>query len=201
MISTLKRKFGDCCTGLKVNISGNETISHAKQMRFCEVVKDSFKIPILINTNNLSCLGSRRSLGLQTDCKELTQHISTESGVNIETVEYLLHDTPYFSNPVHNILLGINQEMEESIQPDLYIMYIKPRDLMNIVRDYTIIFNKFPIVKPHTFLSVCGNVLARTLLFDVMSISFGCPESRRYGGVKDHQVVVGIPYNKAIQLF
>jgi uncharacterized protein (DUF169 family) len=146
-------------------------------------------------------MGSRRSLGIFKNDDDLIQHISQESQVEPKTVKYVLDDTPIFDPLVNNILLGISEEMENEVQPDMYIMYIEPKDVMDLMKEYTLKLNKFPAIKPYTFLSICGNVFVRTYKFGVMSISYGCPESRRYGGVKDNLVVVGIPYDKCLQLF
>jgi len=175
--------------------------SPLKSLRFCEAVNDSFHIPLLFNPQNLSCLGSKRSLGILRNDDDLMQHISQESQVIPKTVKYVLDDTPILDTPFDNILLGISEEMEKEVQPDIYIMYIEPKNVMNLMKEYTLKLNKFPAIKPYTFLSVCGNVFVRTYKFGVMTISFGCPESRKYGGVKDNLVVVGIPYDKCLQLF
>ncbi len=201
MISKLKRRFGPFCTGIKVNYEKEFVNSPLKTLRFCEAVNDSFHTPILFNPENLSCLGSKRSLGIFNNDDDLIQHISQESQVIPKTVKYVLDDTPILDTPVENILLGISEEMEKEVQPDMYIMYILPKNVMNLMKEYTLKLNKFPVIKPYTFLSVCGNIFVRTYRFGVMSASYGCPESRKYGGVKDNLVVVGIPYDKCLQLF
>jgi len=200
MISKLKNRFGLFCTGIKVNYDKEFDNSPLKSLRFCEAVNDSFHTPVLFNPQNLSCLGSKRSFGVFENDDELIQHISQDSQVVPETVKNVLNDIPIIDSKINNILLGINEEMEKDITPDLYIMYIKPKDVLVLMREYTQKLNKLPSIKPYFFLSVCGNIFVRTYKFGVMSISFGCPESRKYGGVKDNLVIVGIPYNNCLQL-
>jgi len=48
-------------------------------------------------------------------------------------------------------------------------------------------------IPPYSLFSVCGNVIVNTYMKKMPSISFGCQESRKYGGVKEYEVVVGIP--------
>jgi len=147
MISKLKKRFGLYCTGIKVNYGKEFENTPLKSLRFCEAVNDSFRTPILFNTQNLSCMGSRRSLGIFNNDDDLIQHISQESLVEPKTVKYVLDDTPIFDTPVYNVLLGISEEMEKEIQPDLYIMYIEPKDVMDLMKEYTLKLSKFPAIQ------------------------------------------------------
>jgi uncharacterized protein (DUF169 family) len=201
MISLLKRRFGSKCLGLKVNYNKDIAYSPIKPIRFCEAVNDAFKTPLLFDPQNLICIGGRRSLGLLLDDKELAQHISAESGIALQTAKRALNEIPKMNTPIHNVLMGIDENLEKEVQPDLYILYISPKEFMDLSRDYILKTNEFPIVKPFSFLSVCGNVFISTFKSANMSVSFGCPESRSYGGVKDNHVVVGLPYNRCVQLF
>ena len=201
MISKLKRRFGPKCMGLKVNFSKEVAYSPIKPIRFCEAVNDAFKTPLLFDPQNLICMGGRRSMGLLLDEKEMAQQISTENGIALQTAKRALDEIPKMNTPIHNVLMGIDERMERGIQPDMYILYINPKELMDLSRDYILKTNEFPIIKPFPFLSVCGNVFITTFKAANMSISFGCPESRKYGGVKDNHIIVGLPYSKCIQLF
>jgi len=201
MIAKLKKRFGPFCTGIKVNYEKEFANSPLKSLRFCEAVNDSFHIPILFITQNLSCMGSKRSMGLLKNDSNIIQHISEESKVLPKTIRYVLDDTPFFDNPVNNVLLGISEDMEREVQPDLYIMYVNPKDSMELVKNYTLITNQLPSIKPSIFLSVCGNAFVNTYKNKVMSISFGCPESRKYGGLKDNLMVVGIPFSICLEIF
>lgn len=193
--------YGPKCLGLKVNYNEDNFYSPVKPIRFCEAVNDAFKTPLLFDPRNLVCYGAKRSMGLLMDDKDLIKHISMESDIAMQTVKKALVDIPRMNTPIHNILMGIDEKMEKNIRPDLYIMYLNPKQVMNLMRDNTLKTNEFPIVKPFTFLSICGNVFISTFKSANMSISFGCPESRNYGGLKDNQLVVGLPYSQALQMF
>lgn len=200
MILDLRRLYGPKCLGLKVNYNKDFDYSPIKPIRFCEAVNDAFKTPLLFNPQNLICHGAKRSLGLLMDEKDLIKHISSESNIAMQTVKKALSNIPKMNTPIHNILMGIEEEMEEKARPDLFILYLEPKQVMDLMREFTSKTNEFPILKPFSFLSICGNVFISTFKSANMSISFGCPESRRYSGLKDNQLVVGLPYNQALQL-
>ncbi|MBS3807997.1 MAG: DUF169 domain-containing protein [Bacteroidales bacterium] len=56
----------------------------------------------------------------------------------------------------------------------------------------------FPAYSIH---SICGNVFSRGLEQQKITVSFGCPESRQFGGVQDDEVIVGIPGRLANKWF
>ena len=200
MILELKKQFGPKCIGLKVNYNKDFNYSPAKSIRFCEAVNDAFRMPLLFNPLNLTCFGAKRSLGLSQDDKELIKHISEETNIANQTIKKALIDIPKMNTPIHNVLMGINEKIEHDERPDMYIMYIDPKQLTDLSRRYTRVTNDFPVVQPFSFLSICGNIFISTFKSARMSISFGCPESREYGGLKDNQLIVGLPYNEAMQI-
>jgi uncharacterized protein (DUF169 family) len=201
MISKLKSQFGSKCIGLKLNYSKEIAYSPIKSMRFCEAVNDAFKTTLIFNPSNLTCMGARRSMGLLNDDSELIEHISKESGISHQTIKRAIHDIPKMNTPIHNVLMGISEEEEKEIQPDMYILFVSPKDAMELMRVYTFKTDEFPEINPFTFLSICGSVFISTFKSSKMSVSFGCPESRKFGGIKDNLMVVGLPYNISKQLF
>lgn len=194
MILELKKRYGSKCMGLKVNHTNGFEYSPDKPIRFCEAVYDAFKMPLLFNPQNLICMGAKRSMGFLKSDDELIEHISEESGIDPNTVQQAVSHIPHLQEPIQNILMGIDEEMERVVKPDMYIMYITPKEVMELMKQYAEKLKKFPIVMPYTFLSVCGSVFVNTYKSVSMSVSFGCPESRYYGGVKDNLLVVGLPY-------
>jgi len=208
MITELKKRFGPKCTGIKLNYKGSIANTSALNvntssiiLRFCEAVDLSFSVPILLNSCFLSCKGSQRSFGLTKSDDKLIIHISSESKASEETVKKALLDIPAFNKPVENIFLGIPNDMEDVIHPDMFILQMKPKEAMDLMMLCIVKTSTYPIIKPYPFLSVCGSVVAGTYQQNKMSISFGCPDSRKYGGVDDDKVIVGIPFDTCVQLF
>jgi uncharacterized protein (DUF169 family) len=48
-------------------------------------------------------------------------------------------------------------------------------------------------VKLSSFMALCGNVLAGAHTSRQPCFSFGCPDSRKFGGIEEDTLVVGIP--------
>jgi uncharacterized protein (DUF169 family) len=49
-------------------------------------------------------------------------------------------------------------------------------------------------------MSVCGNVAVKSYIDQKISISFGCPDSREYGGIERGELVIGLPHNIAFRI-
>jgi uncharacterized protein (DUF169 family) len=192
--------FGNTCLGLKVNSEQGFGNALTKQVRFCEMVNDAFHATFYVTPHNVKCLGARRSMALLKHDSELIDHVHKESGINEETITRAINDIPQLNTPLKNILMGIDERMEKILQPDMYLLFTIPARVMELMKMYALKLDEFPVIKPYTFMSVCGNVLVNTYKNKVISISFGCPESRKFGGLKSDQVVVGIPYETSLKL-
>jgi len=97
---------------------------------------------------------------------------------------------------VYNITLGITKEMEKFVQPDVFIIYTQPVNIMQIIHDCAKKEIQ-PVISPYSLLSICGNVFIRSYQDQNINISFGCPESRKFGGVDNEEIIIGIPYEMA----
>ncbi|MEE4177913.1 MAG: DUF169 domain-containing protein [Bacteroides sp.] len=203
MISLLKKKYGRLCLGLKVDYHGSETPIrfHDEPLRFCEAVNKAFDRPLLIKPADLRCMGSKRSMGLTMDERALVENIHQESGIDREFIWQAVKDIPRLEKPIENILLGIDSQMEKEIQPDMYIVFLQPAQAMELMKDYALKLKEFAVIKPCIFMSVCGNVFVNTIKSRVLSISFGCPDSRKYAGLTDDLLVAGIPHESCKKLF
>jgi len=152
----------------------------------------------MLNTDNLGCPGARRCIGFQNDNKQLATKISEENNIPVKFIHTALRKIPVLKDITH-INLGLTECIENDIQPDLYIMYVRPfkiTELMHKLSKMAII----PSAPPYTFLSVCGNVFANCYLNQKVTISFGCPESRESGGIEEDEIVVGLPFSVAENL-
>lgn len=170
-------------------------------MRFCEAVSKAFDRPLLIRSADLKCHGSKRSMGLTMNDRTLVENIHQESGIDREVIWQAVKDIPHLEKPIENILLGIDSQMEKEIQPDMYIVFLQPAQVMELMKDYALKLKEFAVIKPYTFMSVCGNVFVNTIKSRVLSISFGCPDSRQYAGLTNDLLVAGIPYESSKKLF
>jgi len=199
MIDELKHILGPKCTAVKVNCDFTEFINlPSKQMKLCEAVNHSFNIPIKINTENLGCPGARRCVGFNKSDAQLSRKIAGNNNISMQFISNALKTIPKICG-VKNITFGMTEYMEKESQPDLFILYIQPVLITTIMHNLA----KLGItasVPPYSLLSVCGNVFANCYNNNTVSISFGCPESRKHGGIKNNEVVLGLPYKNAMAL-
>lgn len=201
MISELKKLFGFKCSVIKIDYEGIFVNTPSKEMPLCEAISYSFNVPLLLNSRNLNCLGSKRSMGLLNNEDQLVKQIHEHSKISPYFIQKTLQHISKFDKPVNNIFLGITEEMESEIRPDLYIIYMEPKDVMELMCLFTERNNKYPFIQSCSFLSVCGNIMVRTYFKDGLNISFGCAESRKHGGVGDNQLIAGLSYEMCKRLF
>jgi uncharacterized protein (DUF169 family) len=199
MIDDLKNIFGPKCTSIHVNGEQSESINiPTKQLKFCEAVSLSFSRPVRVVDKNLGCPGARRSVGFDKDDTLLAQIISENNGIPVQFVLNALKEIPKLKG-ITQINLGMTEEMEKKTKPDLYIIYIKPAMVTAIMHNLAKLGVK-PSILPYSLLSVCGNVFSNCYKNIVPTLSFGCPESRKHGGIGNDEVVLGLPYQHASYL-
>ena len=199
MINKLKQHFGNKCTSIYVNsdVPGFINIP-LKQMKFCEAVDQSFKVPLRIIADNLGCPGARRSIGFENNDEQLAKEISENNHIPLNFISNALQKIPSM-NGIRHINLGLTENPENDLHPDLFIMYIKAFRITELIHNLAKMGVK-PSISPYFFLSICGNVFANCYLNHDVSISFGCPESRKSGGIGEDEIVVGLPFRVAENL-
>ena len=200
MIDKLKDIIGTKCTAINVNGEISELINiPSNQLKFCEAVNCSFNIPIRLNKSNLGCPGARRSTGFDSDDLELSKTISENNKIPVKFVVNALEHIPKL-NSIRHINLGLTEYMEKMIKPDLYIAYVKPEYITAIM--HKLLGKNVRIsIPPCSLLSICGNVFANCYVNKSVSISFGCPESRKHGGVDKDEVIIGFPATIARNIY
>lgn len=196
MIEKLKIQFGRKCSGINLNGRIATTNLPDKKMKFCEAVHYSFDVPLQITGQNINCQGALRSLGFRNNDSELSETISAKNHVPLPYVQHALRKIPVLTKKIEHVNLGITIEMESVITPDMYILFVNPVHVTRIMQSLAK-HEITPFSADYAFLSICGNVFAYTYMNQQVSISFGCPESRLYGGVENNEVVVGIPHHLA----
>lgn len=194
MIKELKKIVGNKCSAININgnISGINIPS--KQMRLCEALNYSFNVPLQIKKDNIGCPGARRSMGIDNDNQKLAAIISENTNIPISFILNAFEHVPALNSDFSQINMGITSDIEDDLPPDLFVAYVAPSEITRFMHVFA--SHKLqPEIPPYSLLSVCGNVIANTFVNKVISISFGCPESRKHGGVGKNEVVIGIPVN------
>ena len=204
MLNKIKEYFGTRkCTGLQINCPVDEIVNiPSKKLRFCEAVNYSFEIPLLINKRNIGCMGAARNLGFQKKKDdEICLHISENTGIPQKFVQTMLATTPTIKTSLDNVYMGITDEMEEIYKPDFFIVYANPGKVMKLIHELARNKQKQPFISSYSLLSICGNVFVRGYYLDTICVSFGCPESIKYGGVIKDEVIVGFSEKLSQELF
>jgi uncharacterized protein (DUF169 family) len=199
MTKRIKKLFGPQCTAININGESDSFINiPSRQMTLCEAVNQSFKVPVRINGNNLNCPGARRSVGFDSNDEQLLKEIYSHSHISESYINNALQTIPAITG-IRHINLGLTESMENNLQTDLYIMYIQPFRITDLIHNLAKL-EIIPSIPSYSFLSVCGNVFANCYLNQVVSISFGCPESRKNGGIGKNEIVLGLPFKIALDL-
>jgi len=193
MLEKMKDFFGPRCTAIQINGDTYAFLNQPqREVKFCEAVYHSFQLPLQIDGSILGCPGARRSLGFDHSSRDLAGMISSHTGIPYRYINTALEDIPVISTPINNVILGITEDLEEQIRPDMYITYTQPDKVMKMM--HMLARKKLqPVFPAYSIHSICGNVFSRGLEQQRITVSFGCPESRQFGGVKDDEVIVGIP--------
>ncbi len=196
MIDELKNIFGTKCSAININGETTEFMNvPAKPMKFCEAVNYSFNIPVRLINENLGCPGARRCIGFDNNDRQLAQTITGNNKIPSSFIISALNSIPSLHDISH-INLGVPGYMKKELTPDLFILYVKPERITRIM--HALGKGKImPSIPPYSLLSVCGNVFANCYINQTVSISFGCPESRKYGGIEQDEIVIGLPFKTA----
>ncbi len=192
MINRLKQKFGNKCSGIVINSDIPKINIPSKKLKLCEAINYSFDVPVRIDNENLGCPGARRSVGFNSNDQHLARLISENNDIPFNFILEALQHIPSVDGKVKNINLGITEELENFYKPDLYILYVHPDKITELMHMLARLVMKINIPN-YSFLSICGNVFASTYRRENISVSFGCPESRKFGGVENNEVILGIP--------
>ena len=178
-----------------VKFQEHMSVADIESVRFCEAVCKAQKRNVSLSFGNVCCDGARRCFGwLKNNDMKLAKRLSQKTAVNQDVAYELIRSVPVLNEKIVGISLGTN------IQGDVYISYASPESAMKLVRDWQKMTSQNLRVEISGIMSVCGNVAVRSSLGQSISISFGCPDSREYGGIEKGQLVIGLPYNIASSL-
>ena len=172
-------------------ITSNDT----EHFKFCEAVYKVKNRCISLPFNNICCEGAKRCFGwLKNSDEKLAQKLADKIGMTQNISLDLIKRVPVLNEEFSGVSLG------KDIDGDVYISYISPESAMKLVRCWQKITGNNLNTEISGIMSVCGNVAVKSYINKNISISFGCPDSREYGSIKEEQLVIGIPHNIALRL-
>jgi uncharacterized protein (DUF169 family) len=172
-------------------IPGNDI----EPLRFCEAVSKAKNKQISLSVFHVCCDGAKRCFGwLKNNDEKLAQGLSRKTGMEQDAAYELIRSVPVLNDKISGISLG------KDIEGDVYISYACPKSAMKVIRCWQKMTGRNLNTEISGIMSVCGNVAVKSFLKQKISISFGCPDSRKYGGIENGELVIGIPHNIAFSL-
>ena len=107
----------------------------------------------------------------------------------------LISSVPVVNNPCSAISLS------QDDNADVFITYTAPKSATQFVRLWQKVTSQNLNIEMSGIMSVCGNTVVRSYINQEICLSLGCPDSRKYGGIKRDQLVIRIPNRLAKLLF
>ncbi len=196
LAGVLQQEFGGLWTGVALHyeaVPAGAPVPH--EMRLCEAVARSFVQPIVLPAQKIGCPGARRALGLVDDDLALAERMSQKAGVPFDTLRKALAETPCLTAPVTAISLAVGHDA-----PDVVVGYVRPNEAMSLLRRWQVVYGHAPAVPLSSFLAICAWVVVRAHKLDEICVSFGCLDSRQFGGIGGDTMVVGMPSTRAQQI-
>ena len=171
----------------------------AEPLRFCQAVEHVQQTSrnMLLIEEDISCPAAKAVLGFEendrilADCadKLVEARRFTDEGSAIQA----LMDVPRIRGKTHSILLSAS-----GVLPDVYVFYLRPVELMQLVQAYQRVIVQPIGLNVTGVMPVCGNCTVRPYVTNEVGVSFGCEDSREYGGISDDKLVLGMPFLKAV---
>ena len=170
-------------------------VNDIEPIRFCEAVYKAQNKHISLSLPNVCCDGAKRCFGwLKNNDEKLSQGLSKKTGMEQDVTYELIRSVPVLNDKISGISLG------KDIVGDVYISYASPESAMKLVRYWQKMTGRNLNTEISSIMSVCGNVAVKSYINQKISISFGCPDYREYGGIEKERLVIGLPNNIALHI-
>jgi uncharacterized protein (DUF169 family) len=195
VIDAFQRSFGGRWIGVtfyfdELPIATEHSI---RDIRFCEAIKRSLIQPLLLRPEDLNCHGARYVFGWDETTKaDMVKKFHHQEGFSEPQAKELVQNLPKLNGP----LKGIGLNLKNSL-PDLLLSYLQPGQVMKLLRSYQVYFGKDLTVDLSSIVSVCGHVAVQAFTKKQIALSFGCRDSREYGGITRDRVAIAVPLELA----
>jgi len=191
IVDEFQMKFGSRWTGVKF-FFGEPPVEgryFPKEIRFCEAIGQSWSSNNLLARGCINCMGANYVFGWEENIRDnVIENFQRKRNISSKDAASIVKALPKME--VAPIAIGLNGEEP----PDLLVAYIQPQQFMRVLNVYHRILGDKLKLELSGYAAVCGNVAVNTYLHKKISLSFGCEDSRQYGGISRDRVVVGIPY-------
>lgn len=197
IVDDLQMRFGSRWTGVKFffDDSPKGRRYFPKGTRFCEAISQSWSSKILLGRGCINCMGANYVFGWEKNIRDrVIENFHKKSNIPLKNAARIVKGLP--SMEIAPIAIGLNG----GETPDLLVACLQPEQFMRFLNVYQRVFGEKLKVELSGFAAVCGNVAVNTYLHKKVSLSFGCEDSRQYGGISRDRLIVGIPYAQSHKL-
>lgn len=157
-------------------------------MRFCEAVCQAHEGGIDLRPSSICCEGAKRAFGwARSENRALVHHLSEKTGMSEDRARELVRQVPVLRDSCAGVRVG------GGTRPDVLITYVRPEMAMWMVRSWEIAMGRGLQADISSIMAVCGNAVVKAYTNQSITISFGCPDSRQYGGIQPEEMVVAVP--------
>jgi uncharacterized protein (DUF169 family) len=162
--------------------------THSGTMRFCEAVRQASSSAVCLSPEMICCEGAKRAFGWTKDKDDaLALKLSERIGMKLDRAQELVGQVPVLGHPYVGIRVG------DCTSPDVLVTYARPEAAMRLVRYWETAVGHSLRVDVSSIMAVCGNAVVKAYMSQSISISFGCPDSRQYGGIQPEEMVIAMP--------
>jgi uncharacterized protein (DUF169 family) len=166
-------------------------------LSFCQAVEKVRQThsSLKLTRDTLSCPAARYVLGFEPvdaldEC--LNNLVSSNRFNDHEAAYEALTGVPRITENTSSVTVSTRP-----CHPDVYILYLKPIQLMRVIQAYQKLHTAPIRLEIPGVVPVCGGCAATPYVSNRVTVSLGCDDSRRYGGIDEEQLVVGVPHSKA----
>jgi len=164
------------------------TESPERGLRFCEAVSEASKHSLQLTRTNVTCPGAWRSFAWDArDDAEFANRLSARGEFP--------HDAAQKAVERSARLLKAPSMVELGNQPNahVFLSYAQPETAMRLLRLWQVTQGEPLAVEIPSIMGICGNTAVRAHLSERPCMSFGCMDSREYGGIGRDRLALAIP--------
>lgn len=196
IVDEYQRKFGSRWTGVKFLFGDpvREGRCFPKETRFCEAVSRSWSSNELLTGGCSNCMGANYVFGWENNGDKVIENYHKKRNISIQAAAAIIKCLPRME--AAPLAIGFNGDE----RPDLLVACLQPQQFMKLLEAYQRVFGGEMKVDLSSFAAVCGGVAVKAYLTERISLSFGCEDSRQYGGISRDRLIVGIPCAQAHKL-
>ncbi|MHC1605663.1 MAG: DUF169 domain-containing protein [Candidatus Methanofastidiosia archaeon] len=194
IISQFEKYFNTSVIGIKFVYSGKKVEGSESAGKYCKHVWSTMKDANtrFIAGNSISCPAAQGVLGFKRCDNNLIEKLADKLVEEkrfhkVSIAIKIISQFPKMRKPPQYIVLS-----KEDIGADVYLAYMTPHDFMFVVQAYQRTKRDEIDMSISGIMPVCGCCTVNALLSGGLCISFGCKDSRQFGGLSDDKLVVGI---------